>query len=80
MTFIHQFEYQGYEFRTVEGEYDYHNYKYFVMIGTNDEKCRIAYCYYADFDLDYIGTTEESEEEIVDKYMKKYFYWNDIAD
>ena len=48
--------------------------KSFGIIGTSDEKKSIAYLYFYDFDLDYIG--EENEEDSMFKFIKRYFNYD----
>lgn len=75
------FTFKSYQFKTAVypwssgGDYC----KQFLMVGTNDEKCRLAFCYFYDMDLDYIGSVEKSEDETINKFMDEYFSWNDLA-
>lgn len=51
-----EFEVDGFHFRAVEGgQYP----KQMLLIGTSDEGSEIAYLYFRDMDLDYIGHTME---------------------
>ena len=77
-----RFEYGGYSFKTAP-KLDIPRYagcahKSFAFIGFNDDKNRIAYCYFYDFHLDLIGLTNFSEQEMATKYIEDYFYWNDL--
>lgn len=48
--------------------------KSFGMIGTSEEKKSIAYLYFYDFDLDYIG--EKNERDPMANFVKKYFEYD----
>ncbi len=48
--------------------------KSFGMIGTSEEKKSIAYLYFYDFDLDYIG--QENDRHPMANFVKKYFEYN----
>ncbi|MBE6959085.1 MAG: hypothetical protein E7447_08060 [Ruminococcaceae bacterium] len=74
------FTYKGYQFKTaVYPESQGGGYcKQFLMVGTDDEKCRLAFCYFYDMDLDYVGDADKTEEEVITKFMDEYFSWNDV--
>ena len=77
-----KFEYRSYIFQTtvktdVVSYYDSYC-KSFAFIGVNDAACRMAYLYFYDFDLDSMGSTDETEQEMITEFIDKYFYWNDI--
>ena len=55
----------GYSIRLVKQEYPLDTYKMGVLIGLNDEKQKICYLYYYDFDLDILDD--------LDTYVKTYF-------
>ena len=76
------FEYGGYNFRT-SADLEFPNYescacKSFALIGLNDDKKRIAFCYYYDADLDTFGSTSQSEEAMITEFIDDYFDWNDL--
>ena len=48
--------------------------KFFGMIGISEEKKSIAYLYFYDEDLDYIG--EENEENHMANFVKEHFKYN----
>ena len=74
-----EFTYEGYAFKTaLEIEYGESHCKSFAFIGSNDEKCRIAYCYFYDFDLDLFADASLPENEAASEFIDDYFYWNDI--
>lgn len=67
----YEFPVNTYTFRIVEGVKDNEGYsmgypKSFGLIGTSDEKKRIAYLYFYDFDLD-VG------EDSMEQFVKRYF-------
>lgn len=71
----YEFQINSYDFKVVE-ESDNYKAKYpksFGIIGTSDEKKSIAYLYFYDFDLDYIG--EDNESPMVD-FVKEYFKYD----
>ena len=76
-SFPARFEYGGYDFRTA-AEVELPLCKSFAFIGVNDDRCRIAYCYFYDFDLDTFGSIEIPEDEMVADFISDFFYWNDI--
>lgn len=69
----YEFSINSYEFKVVEGndkskaEYP----KSFGMIGTSDKKKSIAYLYFYDHELDYIG--EKDEKRPMANFVNKYF-------
>jgi len=75
LYFIPEYEFsmKSYDFKVVDGndkskaEYP----KSFGMIGTSDEKKSIAYLYFYDYDLDYIG--EKGEKSPMSNFVKKNF-------
>lgn len=77
-----EFEYKGYSFKTAVKPYvtQYTQYgcKSFAFVGVNDEKCRLAYCYFYDFDLDIFASTAKSEEQAVSDFINDFFNWNDL--
>lgn len=76
------FTYRGYQFKTGVSDKDHSSTycKEFILVGMNDEKCRIAFCYFYDMDLDYIDSTDKTEQEAITKFMDEYFAWNDFAE
>ena len=76
------FTYRGYQFKTGVSEKDHSSdyCKEFILVGMSDEKCRIAFCYFYDMDLDYIDDADKSEQEVATKFMDEYFAWNDFED
>jgi hypothetical protein len=48
------------------------------FIGTDDDKNRIAYCYFYDFDLDTFGSVNRSEQEMITDFINDFFDWNDL--
>jgi hypothetical protein len=77
-----KFEYGGYDFCTYAnltvGYYTDCAYKSFGFIGTDDDKNRIAYCYFYDFDLDTFGSVNRSEQEMITDFINDFFDWNDL--
>jgi len=72
----YEFSIDSYNFKVVE-ESDKDNTDYpksFGMIGTSDEKRSIAYLYFYDFDLDYIG--DKDEKSSMANFVKKYFKYD----
>lgn len=72
----YKFSINSYNFNVVE-ERDKDNTDYpksFGMIGTSDEKRSIAYLYFYDFDLDYIGNKDEKSP--MADFVKKYFKYD----
>ncbi|UOQ49824.1 hypothetical protein MUN88_07050 [Gracilibacillus caseinilyticus] len=69
----YEFAINSYTFKVAKGNEESHTHypKSFGMIATSDEKQRIAYLYFYDFDLDYIGD-EEGSNAMVD-FVKDYF-------
>lgn len=64
----YEFSINSYTFKVVKGnEFP----KSFGMIGTSDEKQSIAYLYFYDFDLDYIG--DENDSNPMPDFVKQYF-------
>lgn len=78
LYFVPEYEFtiNSYNFKVVEGtnkrkaEYP----KSFGMIGTSDEKRSIAYLYFYDYDLDYIG--QKGEKNPMANFVKQYFKYN----
>lgn len=72
----YEFSINSYDFRVGENKYgssqDYP--KSFGMVGTSDEKNSIAYLYFQDFDLDYIGSND-SDNPMGD-FVEQYFKYN----
>jgi hypothetical protein len=77
-----KFEYGGYDFCTYAnltvGYYTDCACKSFGFIGTDDDKNRIAYCYFYDFDLDTFGSVNRSEQEMITDFINDFFDWNDL--
>lgn len=72
----YEFSVESYTFRVIDRE-GTPNTKYpksFGMIGISEEKKSIAYLYFYDDELDYIG--EENEKEPMDKFVKEYFKYD----
>ena len=71
------FSYGGYDFRTVMPSEELGiggtPCKAFMMIGSNDTERSIAYCYFYDFDLDYIAETSVDEQEAISDFIDNYF-------
>ena len=74
-----QFTYKDYLFKTADGVSSF-SCKNFAVVGMNDEKCRIVFCYFYDIDLDHMGTTDKTEQETITEFMDEYFAWNDFTD
>ena len=76
------FEYGEYDFRTTALPDSLNSMVYmtksFAFIGVNDDKNRIAFCYFYDIDLDTMGSTEQSEQEMITEFIDDYFDWNDL--
>ena len=75
------FEYKGYRFRAdTFDEYDptLMACKSFILVGYNDAEHKIAYCYFYDFDNDYIAASNENSLEKMHWFMDEYFHWNDV--
>lgn len=72
----YEFSINSYKFKVVkESDKDNTDYpKSFGMIGTSDEKKSIAYLYFYDFDLDYIGNKDEKSS--MANFVKKYFKYD----
>lgn len=69
----YEFPYSGYDFKVVSGD-EKGNTQYpksFGMIGTSDEKKSIAYLYFYDGDLDYIG--ERNDRHPMADFVREYF-------
>ena len=74
-----EFTYGGYRFKTLEKKEGF--------IGFNDEKFRIAFCYYGFVFLGFdtygrpkfseFGSTKLSEDEMAAEFIDDFFYWND---
>ncbi|WP_321993506.1 hypothetical protein [Clostridium butyricum] len=68
-----EFSINSYKFRVIDDtqssniEYP----KSFGIIGTSDEKNSVAYLYFYDFDLDYIG--KEDKDSSMANFVKEYF-------
>ncbi|GAA0086413.1 hypothetical protein UT300007_28530 [Clostridium sp. CTA-7] len=72
----YEFSVERYTFRVI-GKDCAPNTKYpksFGMIGISEEKKSIAYLYFYDEDLDYIG--DENEKEPMAKFVKEYFKYD----
>ncbi|WP_461206319.1 hypothetical protein [Clostridium sp. DL1XJH146] len=72
----YEFSIDSYNFKVVAGDEE-SNTKYpksFGMIGTSDEEKSIAYLYFYDSDLDYIGV--EYEVHPMANFVKDYFDYN----
>ena len=54
--------------------------KSFGMVGFDDERSIVAYCYFYNIDLDYIAKTDEDLTIRTQEFMDNYFCWNDIED
>ncbi|WP_430832772.1 hypothetical protein [Clostridium butyricum] len=71
-----EFSINSYKFRVIDDtqssniEYP----KSFGIIGTSDEKNSIAYLYFYDFDLDYIG--KEDKDSSMANFVKEYFKYD----
>lgn len=78
------FTYEDYSFRIAPtpqtkestGE-TYYMCKSFVMIGYNESIKSVAYLYYHDFDIDFLYSTDSSDDinEVMPKLIKDSFYW-----
>lgn len=69
----YEFSIESYTFRVIDKN-NTSNTKFpksFGMVGISEEKKRIAYLYFYDEDLDYIG--EENEENPMANFLKEYF-------
>ncbi len=78
-----KFDYDEYTFRTVASSSDginspFYMCKSFAFIGFNDNKNRIAFCYFYDFDLDTMGSIEQTEQEMITEFINDFFDWNDL--
>ncbi|MEW9079594.1 hypothetical protein [Terrisporobacter glycolicus] len=72
----YEFSVDSYAFRVVD-ESDTSNTEFpksFGMIGISEEKKSIAYLYFYDGDLDYIG--DENEKNPMANFVRKYFKYN----
>ncbi len=56
----------GYDINLVRADYEYDTYKTGLLIGTDDENCRICYLFYLDTDLDVLDD--------LDSYIEEHFY------
>ena len=54
---------------------DYSACKSFLLLGFNDEECKIAYLYYYDFDIDYIAEVGDDLEEEMRELVDIAFSW-----
>ncbi len=72
----YEFSINSYNFKVEENKYENsHGYpKTFSMVGTSDEKNSIAYLYFQDFDLDYIGSKDEDNP--MANFVKQHFKYN----
>lgn len=73
-----EFEYGGYDLRTSVRLINNSACKSFAFIGSDDDKGRIVYCYYYDFDLDTLGSTARTEQEVITDFIDDFFDWNDL--
>ena len=82
-----KFEYGGYNFYTyanltitniLVGDYTDCACKSFGFIGTDEDKNRIAYCYFYNIDLDTFGSVNISEQEMITDFINDFFDWNDL--
>ena len=69
-----EFEYEGYNFKTIATDFLF---KKIAFVGFDDETCKIAYCYFHDYDLDTLGTGAVSEQQMITGFIDEFFYWND---
>ncbi|GAA0076753.1 hypothetical protein UT300005_11310 [Clostridium sp. CTA-5] len=71
-----EFSINSYNFKVVSrNKKDYTDFpKSFGMIGTSDEKKSIAYLYFYDSDLDFIG--EKDDKSPMANFVKRYFKYN----
>ena len=76
------FEYKTYSISIVDKGLGWENpsLQSFGMVGFDDERSIVAYCYFYNVDLDYIAKTDEDLNVITQAFMDTYFYWNDIED
>lgn len=74
---IAEFQYNGYDMKVVPDEeyIDFSACKSFMLLGFNDEECKIAYLYHYDFDLDYIAEVGEDLEDEMIEFMDDVFAW-----
>lgn len=76
---VTEFEYNGYTMKVVPDEeyIDFCACKSFMLVGFNDEECKIAYLYYYDFDIDYIAEVGDDLEDEMCKLIDTAFSWVD---
>ena len=72
----YEFSVESYNFRVIDenGTSNTKFPKFFGMIGISEENKSIAYLYFYDEDLDYIG--EENEENPMANFVKEHFKYN----
>ncbi|MTI71875.1 MAG: hypothetical protein FH751_16625 [Firmicutes bacterium] len=70
----YEFTINSYTFKVVVGKDNTQFPKSFGMIGTSEEKKSIAYLYFYDMDLDYIG--EKNDRYPMANFVKKYFQYD----
>lgn len=74
-----EFEYMGFTFKADINEgFSTCPIKSFLLLGYNDENNQIAYCYFYDFDLDYLARSDEEPIEEMYELMDKYFHSEDF--
>ncbi len=76
------FEYKTYDINIIDKGIGLENpsQKSFGMVGFDDERSIVVYCYFYNVDLDYIAKTDEDLNVITQAFMDTYFFWNDIED
>ncbi len=74
---VTEFEYNGYTLKVVPDEeyIDFCACKSFMLLGFNDEECKIAYLYYYDFDIDYIAEVGDDLEKEMRELVDTAFSW-----
>jgi hypothetical protein len=70
-----EFEYKGFTFKSdINEEFSTCPIKSFLLLGYNDDTHQIVYCYFYDFDRDYLAESDEDPLEKMHELMDEYFY------
>lgn len=74
---VAEFRYNGYDMKVVPDEeyVVYQACKSFMILGFNDEECKIVYLYHYDDDLDYIAKAGEDLKNEMIEFMDDVFAW-----
>ena len=76
---LEEFEYKGFTFKAdINEEFSTCPIKSFLLLGYKDDTHQIVYCYFYDFDLDYLATSDEDPLEKMYELMDEYFHLEDF--